>query len=161
MHRTATLAATLALVFAAAQATAADAPTKSGKAGKPTPAAKAAPVVEEAALSQGQLDVAPRVFVGRADCEFAQSVEVNAIDGKPGYFKVAFGKASYTMTPQETSTGAVRLEDRRAGAVWLQIPAKSMLMDAKAGRRLVDSCMHVEQRDANVAAGTSVAAVQQ
>jgi hypothetical protein len=48
--------------------------------------------------------------------------------------------------PEETTTGAVRLEDRRAGIVWLQIPAKSMLMNAKIGQRMADGCLHAEQR---------------
>jgi hypothetical protein len=32
--------------------------------------------------------------------------------------------------------------------VWLQIPSKSMLMNAKVGQRMVDGCMHPEQRAA-------------
>ena len=55
-------------------------------------------------------------------------------------------KARYTLVPQVTSTGAIRLEDSKAGMVWLQIPAKSMLLNAKAGRREVDNCQHPEQR---------------
>jgi hypothetical protein len=51
------------------------------------------------------------------------------------------------MVPQPTTSGAVRLEDRHAGILWLQIPAKSMLMDLRAGRRLVDDCLLPEQRD--------------
>ncbi len=117
---------------------------------KPT-AKKAAPAPEpqvEETISPTQLEIAQRVHTGSAACEFNQNVNVQPMEGKPGFFKVAYGKSSYTMTPQETTTGAVRLEDKRAGAVWIQIPAKSMLMDAKAGRRLVDSCMHAEQRTA-------------
>lgn len=52
------------------------------------------------------------------------------------------------MLPRETATGAVRLEDPDNGIVWLQIPAKSMLMNARRGQRLVDNCLHAEQRAA-------------
>lgn len=45
---------------------------------------------------------------------------------------------NYHMSPVVTSTGAVRLEDTRAGAVWLQIANKSMLMNQKIGQRLAD-----------------------
>jgi hypothetical protein len=155
MHRMLSLTAALTLAFAASSAFAADAPAKA-KAAKPAPAAKAAPAEEP--LTPAQLEIAPRVFTGRADCEFSQKVEVAAIDGKPGHFKVAFGKATYTMTPQETTTGAVRLEDRKAGIVWLQIPAKSMLMDTKAGHRLVDACQTPQQRNAGIDSGVIVAA---
>jgi hypothetical protein len=49
------------------------------------------------------------------------------------------------MSPVPTTTGAVRLEDTRAGAVWLQIANKSMLMNQKIGQRLADECMSTAQ----------------
>lgn len=97
-------------------------------------------------ISEGQMLVAGRVLTGTAQCEFNQSVNVMPMQDRPGHFKVSFNKASYTMTPQETTTGAVRLEDRRNGIVWLQIPAKSMMMNQKVGQRMVDGCMLAEQR---------------
>jgi hypothetical protein len=105
----------------------------------------AAPVFA-ADLTPEQLDAASRVYLGTAECEFKQSVQLRALEGKPGHFELTFKKARYTLVPEVTSTGAIRLEDRQAGMVWLQIPAKSMLLNAKAGRREVDSCMHAEQR---------------
>lgn len=100
------------------------------------------------AATQNQLDIAARVLTGRADCEFNQSVQVDAVPEHPGYFRVAFNKASYMMAPEETTTGAVRLVDKNAGVVWLQIPVKSMLMNSKVGQRMVDACQHAEQRAA-------------
>ena len=99
-------------------------------------------------ISDNQLQIANRVLTGSASCEFNQTVKVEPIDAKPGHFKVAFNNASYVMTPQETTTGAVRLEDKRNGIVWLQIPSKSMMMNQKAGQRMVDGCQHAEQRAA-------------
>jgi len=49
------------------------------------------------------------------------------------------------MYPVRTHTGALRLEDKKAGAVWLQLANKSMLMDQKKGRRVADDCTHPEQ----------------
>ena len=98
------------------------------------------------AISQGQLDVATRVLVGDADCEFNQRVSVTPVDGMPGYFNVSHQRKRYRMLPRETSTGAVRLEDPDAGIVWLQIPAKSMLMNTRIGQRVVDACLHAMQR---------------
>ena len=51
----------------------------------------------------------------------------------------------YHMVPVATSTGAVRLEDAKGGAVWLQISNKSMLMNQKLGQRLADECQGAEQ----------------
>jgi hypothetical protein len=106
-------------------------------------------------ISEAQLAVADRVLTGPAACEFDQTVHVDPIHGRPGHFRVGFKKAVYTMVPQETTTGAVRLEDKKAGVVWLQIPVKSMLMNQKIGQRLVDACMHSEQRAAVAAAAAA------
>jgi hypothetical protein len=88
------------------------------------------------------------VLTGDAACEFDQTVSVLPIEGRPGHFRLTYKKVAYTVTPEETSSGAIRLEDKRAGIVWLQIPSKSMLMNARAGQRMVDGCMHPEQRAA-------------
>jgi hypothetical protein len=93
-----------------------------------------------------QLEIAQRVLTGEAQCEFNQRVSVQPIMDKPGFFRVMFKSASYTMAPQATTTGAVRLEDKHAGVMWLQIPTKSMLLDNKVGHRLVDSCTQTQQR---------------
>ena len=108
------------------------------------------------AISEAQLAIAGRVLTGKADCEFNQQVDVTRIDDKPGHFRVGFKNVSYTMVPEETTTGAVRLEDKRAGVVWLQIPAKSMLMNHKIGQRMVDACTQTEQRVAVDAAKSAV-----
>ena len=111
-------------------------------------------------INDAQLDVAARVLTGDADCEFNQKVTVLPVEGKSGHFTVAFKKVVYQVTPQETTTGAVRLEDKKAGIVWLQIPVKSMLMNSKIGQRMVDACTHSEQRAAvaaSEAAGRAMA----
>lgn len=100
------------------------------------------------AVSANQLEISKHVLTGRADCEFNQNVNIDALPDHPGYFRVAYGKQQYLMVPEETTTGAVRLVDKKAGAIWLQIPVKSMLIDTKAGHRLVDACLCAEQRAA-------------
>lgn len=112
--------------------------------------ALAAETVE--AISEAQLAVASRVLTGAADCEFNQQINVQPLNGVPGYFTVSHKGKRYRMLPRETATGAVRLEDPAAGIVWLQIPTKSMLMNARVGQRLVDSCLHTAQRTAANAA---------
>lgn len=102
----------------------------------------------------GQISAAANVYVGDAECEFKQHVSLRPIAGRPGHFELRFKKASYTMVPQETTTGAVRLEDQTAGLVWIQIPAKSMLLNSRLGQRLVDACLHAEQRAEVAAAAT-------
>ncbi|HJV96261.1 MAG TPA: hypothetical protein VJ608_09500 [Albitalea sp.] len=109
-------------------------------------------------ITANQLEIAHRVLTGTAQCEFNQHVDVDAVDGHPGHFRVGYKNMHYMMVPQETTTGAVRLEDKKAGIVWLQIPAKSMMMNSKLGQRMVDGCMHAEQRAATDAAAKAASA---
>jgi hypothetical protein len=104
-----------------------------------------------AELTQGQLAAAARVFTGTAVCDQGHQIRLVPLAGQQGHFKLEYGKASYILVPEETTTGAVRLEDKKAGIVWLQIPAKSMLMNAKLGQRVADGCKHAEQREDRVA----------
>lgn len=99
----------------------------------------------EASLSPAELDVAQRVQVGRLPCENGAFVTLVADPQAPGYFDVAVRNLKFRMFPVETSTGAIRLEDRKAGAVWLQLANKSMLMNQKLGQRLADACVSPEQ----------------
>lgn len=97
------------------------------------------------ALSTEELAVSERVFKGRIPCELGAYVNVLADSANPGYFIIDGRGFKYHMAPVSTSTGAVRLEDRAAGAVWIQIANKSMLMNQRAGQRLADECMSPEQ----------------
>jgi len=131
---------------AALAATAASAPAKApAKKTAAKPAAK--PAEPEAPLSEGQLAAAERVMTGVAECEFKQTVSVEK-EAAPGHFKVTFGKLSFTMVPQETTTGAVVLVDKAKDVEWLQIPAKSMLLDQKSHHRLVTECQQSAQKTA-------------
>lgn len=99
-------------------------------------------------LSEAQLSAAEQVLTGQVDCEFEQTVVVERHATLIGSFQVRHKNRNYLMVPEETSTGAVRLIDPKAGVVWLQIPVKSMMMNARAGRRMVDACTHPLQRQA-------------
>lgn len=94
-----------------------------------------------AALSDEQISNAERVVVGKARCDANESVQLSAMPEQRGYFKLEYKGKSYVMAPEVTQTGAVRLEDKKNGLVWLQIPAKSMLMNAKIGQRMADNCL--------------------
>jgi hypothetical protein len=73
------------------------------------------------------------------------SVTVMPDPQQPARFIVQMKKYTFHMTPVETSTGAVRLEDAQAGAMWLQLPNKSMLMNSKLGQRMADECQSDHQ----------------
>lgn len=99
----------------------------------------------EAALTPAELAIAERVQVGHLPCELGASVTLVQDTNAPGYFDMQGKNFKYRMFPVLTSTGAVRLEDQKAGAVWLQLANKSMLMNQKQGIRLADECMSPAQ----------------
>jgi hypothetical protein len=136
----------LSVAIAAAVAVSITAPLSATANDKSTKhAAKPTPVVA-AALTPDQLSTADRVLLGQSRCEFDQSVNVAAVPNQKGWFNVEFKGKSYLMAPEATTTGAVRLEDKKNGMMWLQIANKSMLMNSKIGQRMVDNCVHPSQK---------------
>lgn len=124
---------------------------------QPVQAAKRAPIKRSAAkvveemtpidddpnvtLSPEDLELAQRVHVGTIPCELGASVTVTPSTKRPGFFLIQTNTAKFYMHPVGSRTGAIRLEDGRRGAMWLQLGNKSMLMSQKLGQRLADECM--------------------
>jgi len=139
----------------ASKSTNTNAKPKAQQAKKPPIKRSAAKAVEEVTpiesdpnvvLTEADLAVAQRVHTGRIQCELGADVTVTPDEKKPGFFTVSTKGARYRMHPVESRTGAIRLEDGRAGAMWLQLGNKSMLMNQKQGIRMADEC----QADAQV-----------
>jgi hypothetical protein len=108
--------------------------------------AVATPIAQSASDPMSQdLVIAQQIHQGLMSCELGASVRVEADAAAPGYFHVQGKGFRYRMYPVRTSTGALRLEDKKAGIAWLQLANKSMLMDQKKGRRVADECAHPEQ----------------
>ncbi|GAB3470349.1 hypothetical protein [Polaromonas eurypsychrophila] len=140
----------------AAKAAAPAADAKPAAKPRATPARRAAAVksVEEntpidddpnITLSPEDLEMAKRVHVGTFPCELGASVTIIPSDKRPGFFTVRSGLMRFRMHPVGSRTGAIRLEDGRAGAMWLQLGNKSMLMSQKIGQRIADECMSPDQ----------------
>ncbi len=129
-----------------------------GHKAKPAAAAALAPSAQKAveertpiedepphALSPAELEVARTVHVGTMACELGASVTVTPLRHE-GFFLVSTSKGQrFRMHPTESRTGAIRLEDPKRGAMWLQLGNKSMLMSQKLGQRLADECQSPAQ----------------
>lgn len=102
-------------------------------------------MAQNAGLTAAHLETALKVQVGTLPCELGQTVVLEADSAAIGYFNLRIGKLRYRMSPELTTTGAVRLEDKSAGIVWLQLANKSMLMNQKQGRRVADECKSAVQ----------------
>ena len=95
-------------------------------------------------LTEGELAISKRVYVGEIPCELGAKVTVKPLR-REGFFLVTRGVNRFVMHPVESRTGAIRLEDPARGALWLQLGNKSMLMNQKEGKRLADECQSPEQ----------------
>lgn len=112
-----------------------------------TAAAAAAPIAVMAA-DERQMEASRHVHEGVSQCEFNQQVRISASQQYPGYVDLSFKNKQWLMKPVVSSTGALRLEDVRAETLFIQIRDKSMLMNQKTGQRLVDGCVHANQKQA-------------
>lgn len=131
----------------AAKAKAAPAKTAKKPAVKTPPPPPPLPEADEE-----QLAAAKRAYLGLYECEFKQSVTIEPNAKHAGYIDVAYKKDIFVMKPVLSSTGALRLEDVTGRTLMVQIAKKSMLLDVKAGQRMVDECINPEQRAAIEAA---------
>lgn len=96
-------------------------------------------------LTEADLAIAARVHTGNIPCELGATVIVTESRRHPGFFSVITRGHRFRMHPVESRTGAIRLEDPKRGALWLQLGNKSMLMSQKLGQRLADECMNPAQ----------------
>lgn len=96
-------------------------------------------------LTEEELELAKRVHVGLIHCELGSSVTITVNEKRPGFFWVKTKTANFRMHPVISRTGAIRLEDPKAEAMWLQLGNKSMLMSQKLGQRLADDCISPDQ----------------
>jgi len=128
--------------------------------GKPAPAPKKPTAEELKAIEEGvpleepdpriklteaDLAVAKKVYVGEIPCELGASVKIRPLK-RDGFFLVQAKLNRFVMHPVESKTGAIRLEDPERGALWLQLGNKSMLMSQKLGQRLADECQSPDQK---------------
>ena len=130
------------------------APAKTTTAKKPAVKAPPPPLPE---ADEEQLAAAKRAYLGLYECEFKQSITIEPNTKDVGYINVAFKKDTFVMKPVLSTTGALRLEDVTGRTLMVQIANKSMLLDVKVGQRLVDECVHPEQRAAIEAARSASA----
>jgi hypothetical protein len=95
-------------------------------------------------LSEADVEMARKVYVGDIPCELGATVKVTPMK-REGMFMITTKGHRFRMHPVESRTGAIRLEDPQRGAMWLQLGNKSMLMSQKMGQRIADECMSPDQ----------------
>jgi hypothetical protein len=109
------------------------------------PSASAPMLASEPPLDPDRTAVAEQVHTGRMVCELGNAVHVTPDTQNADHFHVQMNKHLFHMRPVVSATGAIRLEDAQAGAMWLQLSNKSMLMNSKLGQRMADECQSPDQ----------------
>lgn len=73
-------------------------------------------------------------------CELGKKITVFHMPNEQDSITLQWNNKNYVLTRETTTTGAHRFEDKKAGLVWINIPAKSILLDSKRGRQLANEC---------------------
>ena len=95
----------------------------------------------DAALTPGEMAIAERVYTGKLPCELGAFVTLMPDAKAPGFFDVRVKNLKFRMFPVETTTGAIRLEDRKAGGGVVAI-GKQVDVDEPEARATPGRCLH-------------------
>jgi hypothetical protein len=78
-------------------------------------------------------------------CDLGATVSIYQNKGDEKYIALRWEKTLHRLRRIDTTTGADRFENRKSGLVWIGIPAKGILLDAKKGHQLANECKSPEQ----------------
>ncbi len=79
------------------------------------------------------------------DCELGNKITIYRNEGDAAHIALRWKKHLHRLTQVDTTTGALRFENKFYGLVWIGIPAKGMLLDSKQGHQLANECRDAEQ----------------
>ena len=84
------------------------------------------------------------VWQGAYQCEHAEKVQLRP-DTVSDQVELQWKTQRWKMRRIDSRSGAMRLEDASGRMVWIQLGHKSMLLDQRLGKRLLDECQHAVQ----------------
>jgi len=144
---------TLGLTGGAAAAVTEGAMDETGQDGRKTAVQKAAATAKKTRAGKGEeaepdvTGLSPTAF----DCELGNKLTIYSDATNDQQIALHWNKRMHRMTRVSTTTGAQRFENLQNGLVWIGIPAKGMLLDAKKGKQLANECRSPDQRAQQVA----------
>lgn len=77
-------------------------------------------------------------------CELGNSLTMYTNPEDDQHVALRWKNRNYRMTRIQTTTGANRFENQKAGFVFIGIPAKGMLLDSHKGKQLANECKTTE-----------------
>lgn len=78
-------------------------------------------------------------------CDMGSKVILYENNADSKHVALRWGKRLHRMEAVDTTTGAKRFENKKAGLVWIGIPAKGMLLDSRHGHQLANGCRDAAQ----------------
>ncbi|MFZ6753581.1 hypothetical protein ACO0KY_09445 [Undibacterium sp. Dicai25W] len=136
LSRIAGLMIASSFVFAPLSAQAENAPAKTKVSSK---AKKAVPTPVE----QDPDEIEPDVKEDKNyeyTCELGNSLTMYTHGDNIDNIAMRWKKRLYVLHRVDTTTGAYRFENTKAGFVWIGIPAKGLLLDSRKGQQLANEC---------------------
>jgi len=109
--------------------------------------AKKAPAKKEPAVVDEE-DIEPDVSASATteyNCELGNKLTIYRNEEDNKHIALRWKKQLLRLRRIDTTTGANRFENKKNGWVWIDIPAKGMLLDSKKGQQLANDCKSPEQ----------------
>lgn len=75
-------------------------------------------------------------------CEMGRNVRIYKHELDDQHIAILWKNRLNRLTRVSTSTGAGRFENKKMGLLWIDIPAKGMLLDTKNGKQLANECIY-------------------
>lgn len=147
-HLSTLLIALAAMAVVPAMAETATPAKKTVKKAHTKKAAVPAPVKEEPIDENDEDSREPNIAgsaVTEYHCELGNKLTIYKNEGDEKYMALRWGKRIHRMTRVGTTTGAIRFENKKTGLVWIGIPAKGILLNAKIGQQLANECKDQDQ----------------
>ncbi|BAL25487.1 hypothetical protein [Azoarcus sp. KH32C] len=105
---------------------------------EPAPSVLAAPETAPM-LPGGQLEF--KLTSGVYNCDMGQRVNVVRPAGEAIAIEIGWTGRRYQLARNISSSGLPRYEDKANGLVWIDLPWKGMLLDAKTNKPLASDCI--------------------
>ncbi|MCP5246961.1 MAG: hypothetical protein H6942_00200 [Candidatus Accumulibacter sp.] len=98
-----------------------------------------APVKPSVVSGEGQ-QLRFQLASGVYRCESGRSVQIQRDARNTNLIEISWQGARRTLLRYDSTSGLPRYEDRQHGLLWIDLPWKSVLMDANSGRPLANEC---------------------
>ena len=112
--------------------------------------AKAAKTVKAKAVQDNEIPEGPDADITDTtttdyNCELGNKVTIFRNDEDDSHIALRWKKRIHRLERVGTTTGALRFENTTFGLIWIGIPSKGMLLDAKLNRQLANECKDADQ----------------